>query len=341
MRTILSYGASMTALGSRSRFWLLALIALAAAACGGDDPTDAAAPGAGDVPLIVVTTTILGDIVTSIVGDAAEVEVLMPAGSDPHDFEPSARQAARLRDADLVVTTGFGLEVGLIGTLDSARDDGAAVIEVGEFIDPLAFGATTHDHDEDHEAGAHEDEDHGHDDADPHYWHDPIRMSDAVVPLADAIAEAVPALDGEQLRMRAKGLSEELREVDLQIEEILAAVPDERRFMLTNHDTFGYFADRYDFEVVGTIIPGGDTLASPSTADLADLVAEIEEHDLHAVFTESIASSDLTDALASEVGAEVAVVSLYTDALGPPGSGADTYSAMLISNARMVADALS
>lgn len=317
------------------------------AACGDDDDGDPVG-AASDGPRIVVTTGILGDVVGEVVGDSAVVEVMIPAGVDPHEFAPSARQAAELREADLVVANGLGLESGLDAALDAAADDGVPVLELAEQLDPLPFGADEHDHDEDEaehaDDEAHDEDeaedDHGHGDEDPHFWHDPQRMADAVPLIVDALLDASPDLDAAALQERADTVVADLETLDAEVEEILAAVPAERRILVTNHDTMGYFAERYDFEVLGAIIPGGDTLSQPSARDLADLAAEIEAHDLPAIFAETVADSNLADALAAEVGRDVAVVQLFTDALGEPGSGADTYVGMLRTNAESIAEAL-
>jgi zinc/manganese transport system substrate-binding protein len=338
--------------------WLAAL-ALLLTACADDDgsqpsrttsDSDSAPVGSDDreLPLVVATTSVLGDVVSTIVGGDAVVEVLMPPGADPHDFEPSARQAARLRDATLVVANGLQLEVGLLGALESARADGASILEVGELIEPLPFGASSHAHDDppahddarDDEALDHGDEALDHGDEDPHFWHDPLRMSEVVPGLVDALVAAAPELDTAELRQRADSFVAELVEVDVEVAAILAEVPEARRYLVTNHDTFGYLAERYGFEVIGTVIPGGDTLAQPSPASLAALVREIEEHDLPAIFAENVVAATLAQALASEAEIEVRVVTLHTDSLGEPGSGADTYVGMLRTNARLIADAL-
>ena len=314
----------------------------------------ACSPGEGsagdDRPRVVVTTSILGDVVADLVGPDATVEVLIPVGVDPHDFEASARQAADLRDADVVVVNGFGLEANLAVALDSARADGATVVEVADFVEPIPQGAShehdaPHDdaaHDESHDDDPHDDETgtHDHEGADPHFWHDPVRMAGAVPGLVDVLVAAVPALDTPDLERRAAELIAGLEEVDAEVAGILAAVSEHRRLLVTNHDTFGYFAARYGFEVVGAVIPGGDTHARPSAGELAALVAEIERHDLPAIFAENITGTDLVETLAREIGREVEVVTLYTGSLGEPGSGADTYAGMLRTNARLVADAL-
>lgn len=341
MQTGLSYRSRV--IDNRSHFgWVVLVIALAVAGCG-----NGGSGSSTDTPLVVVTTSILGDVVNDLIGDDATVEVLIAPGVDPHDFEPSARQAASLRDADLVVANGLGLEAGLLATIDSARSDGATVIEVGDLIDPLPFAAPGHD-DADHEDSEHdradqdaaEDSNHDHGSFDPHFWHDPSLMAQALAPLADTLAEALPEVDRTGLDERVDQMVADLVALDAEIEAILEPIPSERRVLLTNHHTLGYFAHRYGFDIIGTIISGGDTMASPSAADLATLVGVIDAHQAPAIFVETVSSRALAETLAGELGFDVEVVELYSDALGPEGSDGETYGAMLRSNARRIADAL-
>jgi zinc/manganese transport system substrate-binding protein len=132
-----------------------------------------------------------------------------------------------------------------------------------------------------------------------------------------------------------------LSEADTEIVEILAAVGDDDRELVTNHDAFGYFADRYDFDVVGVVIPGGSTLADPSSAELAALVEVITETGARAIFAETTQPTRLAEAVAAEVGGDVQVVELYTGSLGEPDSDAGTLIEMLVTNAQRIADALS
>ena len=117
-------------------------------------------------------------------------------------------------------------------------------------------------------------------------------------------------------------------------------IPPERRKLVTNHDALGYFADRYDYEVVATVIPGGSTLGEPSAADLSALVELIAEEGIPAIFAETTAPAALAEAVAAELGEGVEVRTLYTGSLGAPGSGADTYVGMMRTNAATIADAL-
>lgn len=284
------------------------LVVLGLGAC---DTSDA--PDAGHA--VVATTSVLGDVAAHIVGDAGTVEVLMGPGIDPHDFSPSAEQTARLLEADLVVANGLGLEEGFASVLEAAAADGARVLQVASDVRPLG----------------------GDGDLDPHFWFDPLRMAEAVDLIADAL-ETSGWPDG--VGTAAADYRAQIEETDALVESILDAVPAERRVLVTNHDNLQYFADRYGFEVAGTIIPGASTLAEPSPADLARLVEILRQRNISAIFTDAAGSDRLARALSDEVGDTVTVHRLHTDALGEPGSGADTYLGMLESNARIVAEAL-
>jgi len=296
--------------------------ALLAAACGG---SDGAAGGDGGGPDVVVTTSILGDVVENLVGDAAEVEVIMPPNADPHDFQASARQAAALREAHLVVVNGAGFEAGLEDAIDGAVDDGATVFAAVDHVDTLP-------------AGKHADEGEG---VDPHFFTDPARMAAAAEALADALADDVPGLDDQAFRDRAGTYLDQLRALDAEVEATLAPVPAADRKLVTNHDVFAYFADRYGFTVVGTVIPAITTSAEPSAGELDELAATIEAEGVRAIFADTSSPEALAEALAAEVGGDVQVVELYSESLGEPGSEGGTYVDMIRTDATRIAGALS
>jgi zinc/manganese transport system substrate-binding protein len=292
---------------------VVGLLALGLAACGSDD----GAVAARGAPRIVVTTSILGDVVEQLVGEDAVVEVVMPPNADPHDFAPSAQQAAAMREADALVVNGLGFEQGLGDTIDGAEADGVPVITASDAIDPLPLG----------------------DGEDPHLFTDPVRMAEAAALIARQLVAEIPVLDTPEGAGRVADYLAALDALDAEVEDHLAGIPAEDRLLVTNHEVFGYFADRYDFEVLGAIIPGGSTLAEPSAADLADLVTVIDERDVPAIFAESSSPARLAEALAAE-GAAVAVVELYSESLGEPGSPGDTYIGMVRTNAERIAAAL-
>jgi zinc/manganese transport system substrate-binding protein len=244
-------------------------------------------------------------------------------GNDPHDYQPSAGQAAAMHEADLVVANGLGLEEGLKDVLDAAITDGVNVYEVAPDLDPLPF---------------HDDAGRGQGELDPHVWFDPNRVARAAQAIAERLAAIEPDVDWQA---RADGYVTDMQTLDRQIADMAATIPDEDRKLVTNHDALGYFAERYGFEIVGVVIPGGSTLAEPSSAQLAALVATIEREGVPAVFAETTSPSVLADAVAKEVGQDVAVIELLTGSLGGPGSGAETLAGMLLTDAQRITDALS
>lgn len=276
------------------------------------------APDDGERPLVVATTSIVGDLVGRVAGDEARVEVLVPVGADPHDFAPSARQAASLREADLVVTSGLGLEAGLAGALAAAADDAVGILELGPALDPRPLGGT--------EWGT----------PDPHWWLDPLRAARA----SELIAERLAQVAGGDWAARSSAFAAELEDLDVELQRDLAAVPAERRKLITTHAAFGYFAERYEFEIIGVLIPGGASQAAPDPRALAELATVIRAEGVPAIFAETSLPTNLAEALAAEIGGEVEVVALYTGSLGAPGSGADSYPGMLRTNVERIVAAL-
>lgn len=298
---------------ARTRTVVVTVLAVVGVAFGAGGCT--AAPGQ-DRPLVAVTTNILGDVVSEVVGDAAEVMVLMPAGADPHSFEVSAQEAARLRTADLVVENGLGLEEGVSRHVRAAADDGVPVFTAGDAVEALEW--TTED-----DSGP-----------DPHLWTDPARMVDVVESLDD---------DLRDVGIRATGTADyldALHALDGEMEQAFGALGPGQRALVTNHHVFGYLADRYGFRVVGAVIPSGTTLASPSAADLRDLADAIEETGVRTVFADASQPARLAEVLAEEVDVHVDIQPLATESLTTDGP-ASTYLGMMRSNTEAIVDGLS
>lgn len=314
----------------------VALAGLLASACGSGG-------GAGTQPSapleIVVTTTVLGEIVAGIVGGDGQVEVLMEPGQDPHGFALSARQAASLREADLVIANGLGLEASVVDAFDAVEQDGTPVLRVAEQLDPLPYAGDHGDEQTDH-GDQHDEHGDDHAGADPHVWYDPVRMARAAEVIASRLAEVDASLPDETWQERGRQAADALRAADGEVRSILSAVPERCRVMVTNHDSFGYFAARYQFTIIATIVPGTAGQAEPSAREFAELVTTVRDSGMPAIFAETSQSSRLAETLASEVGRDVQVVTLFTDSLGPEGSGAETYVGMMTTNARRIADAL-
>ncbi|KNC17221.1 ABC transporter substrate-binding protein [Arthrobacter sp. RIT-PI-e] len=274
-------------------------------------------------PVIVVTTNILGDVVQNVVGGEADVRVLMQPDADPHSFEISAQEGAMMRAADLIVTNGLGLEEGLQQHIDSADAEEVPVLVAGDAFEPLAYT-------EGDAEGS----------PDPHFWTDPGLM----VAVVDALEERVLGIDGmdaDIVTASADAYRAELTDLDTAMVEAFAAIPEDRRNLVTNHHVFGYLAERYDFRVIGAVIPGGTTLASPSASDLRDLVSAIEDAQVTTVFAESSSPDRLVQVLADGADIDVDVVELFTESLTNPGGGAETYLTMMRTNTERISAGLS
>lgn len=313
---------------------LLAVVALAATACGSSGDDAAGPPGAGGVPTIVVTHAVLGAVVADLVGDVAQVEVVMPNGIDPHDFQPSAREIAAVGEADLVVANGLDLEEELIDAIEQAEADGVPVFRATDHVDVRRFGEGELPPDDEHaddDADADDGSDHGGAGAaDPHFWVDPASMAQVVAALGPVVAAEL----GIDVAGRAADLEDRLAELDAATEQTLAVVPADRRKLVTGHESMGYFARRYGFALVGALVPATTSQAAPAAGELAELAEQIEREQVPALFTEVGTPPALAEAIADETGAEV--VELTVHALPDDGS----YATFIDEIASTVASAL-
>ena len=390
-----------------------AAIAVVAAACSGDSEGEGEPAAAPDTPTILVTTGIWADVVSNLAcGGQADIETIIPVGGDPHSYEPSLQDRARMENAALVVANGLGLEEALEDTLEAVADSGTPVFEFAEGMDTIPFsfegahhgeGGEDEGHDEeeaeqeeghhedadddeseeegheereaqedeghheeeegeaeeeeghheeadddeseeeghDEEEAGHEEEDEGHghgSGGDPHVWFDPHRVSEALPRLAGVLTSDV-GLDSAAVDACLSSYLAELEAVDAEVAAKVEQLPAANRKLVTNHEALGYFADRYGFELIGTVIPTPASMAQASPAGLEELAEIIEHEGIKAIFAETLHSVDDVEALADRVG-DVDVVTLYTGSLGPPGSGAETYVDFMRTNADLIVDAL-
>ncbi|MGA5471544.1 zinc ABC transporter substrate-binding protein AztC [Streptomyces arboris] len=291
--------------------------------------TATACTTADDRPSIVVTTNILGDVTRAIVGDEADVTVLMKPNADPHSFGLSAVQAAELEQADLVVYNGLGLEENVLPHVDAARESGVATFAAGEAADPLTFH-TADDGGPEREEGQ----------PDPHFWTDPDRMHKVTGLIADQVIEHVKSVDPDTIRVNADRYAKQLTELTSWMHKSFGRVPADQRALVTNHHVFGYLADRFGFEVIGAVIPSGTTLASPSSSDLRSLTQAMEKAAVRTVFADSSQPKRLAEVLRTEMGGGVRVVELHSESLTAKGAGADTYLRMMRANTTAMVNGL-
>lgn len=302
----------------------LAAALLGAAACAGpsvsDDP-----PG----PRVVATTTILADFVRRVGGERVAASALVPPGGEVHTFDPRPSDVGRLSEADLVVRNGVGLDDWLVALASDANPD-ARLLAVGEDLEGVTYRqAGGHHHEEEDDADAEEEGG-----TDPHLWLDAAYAALYVDRIAEELARVDPA-GGVDYRANADAYIGELEALDTEIGEALAGLPHEARRVVSLHDAFGYFADAYGLEVVGTVLeaPGQD----PSAGEVAALIDAIRGAGAAAILAEAQFPDDLARQIAAEVGIEV-VRELHSDSLGPPP--ADSYLGMMRANVARIVEAL-
>ena len=292
---------------------LLTLAAVASACSSGSGNTGRSA----EQTVAIATTSIWADIVSGATcGDLVTVQTLVPRGISAHEYEPSLRDRADLGGAGLLVANGLGLEQGFDRTLDASVSDLTSLLRIGEAVDGLLPS----------EGGF-----------DPHVWLDPTRVASALPALQRALVDAGVPL--EPLASCVDSFTAELTALDSEVTSVLDTVPADRRRMITNHDALAYFADRYQFEVVGSILPSNLPLAQPQAADIAALIDTAIADGIDTVFTEPTVAAGDAATVARSAGAKL--VPLWVESLGTgKGDGPASYFDMIRENANTVANAL-
>jgi len=304
----------------------IAATALTLTACS----TDAGQSSAQDdaTATVMATTTQLGSIAEQITDCAGgQTTTLMSASDDPHQFEASSADIIDMISADLVIANGLELEASLQGSLENAKADGAEIMEVAPQLDPIPMDA--HDHEE------HAGHDHEHGAYDAHIWMDVSRMADGAELIGEKIAEVA---GDEQYVTCGVEVAEELRATDAEIEELLSEVDSAR--LVTHHAAYGYFADRYGIDISGVVIPGGSTDGEPSSQDLTELTALLDDQGADALVTSKANTNRMITALAEETDQDLPVVELYESAIGEPGTDVATYQDAMLYNAKALVEAL-
>jgi zinc/manganese transport system substrate-binding protein len=317
-------------------FLIVALVAIILAGCGESSSSQSSSQeSTSENRLSVVATTAqIGALVEEVAGDLVDLHILMGSGVDPHDFELTPAHLRALHDADLVLRNGIGLDDFLDPGIASAGGS-ATVVTVTGGIDLITGG---HHHEEDE----HEDDDHEHDhehgEFDPHVWHDPANVKI----MTDNIVAAISAEDSslsDSVSANGEAYKDVLDETDRKIRDLIDAIPEERRVLVTTHDAFGYFIHAYGLEFIGAVIPSTTTGSEPSAKDIAALSELIREHQVPAIFIEATLDSSVATQLANDTGVKI-VQGLHSDSLGEPGSGAETIHGMLLANATLISEAL-
>jgi len=307
MRTIIN----SRRIQSRFALILAAVCAAIVAGCGDDEPS-AQAQG----PSVVASTTQIADLARNVAGDRAEVTGILARNSDPHDYEPRPSDVAAIAQADLILSSGGEVDLWLSEVVDSSGSE-APQLALIDSVETIAAD----------------------DGIDPHWWQAPPNAVLAVAAIRDELVALDPQGRGEYER-NAADYTSVIERLDSQIATCLNRLSIGDRKLVTSHDALGYFADRYEIEVVGATIPALTTQAQPSAGETAELVDLIRTEGVEAVFPEAGVSAALEQAVADETSAEVGP-ELYADTLGPEGSGGATYLQAMAANAAAMASGFS
>jgi ABC-type Zn uptake system ZnuABC Zn-binding protein ZnuA len=313
-------------LASRRYFRLTVVLTLALclSACNGNSPPTAALTVAPGTPKVLAVETFLADIAQNVAGDRLTVEALIPIGIDPHAFEPTPTDIRKVAVSQILIANGAGVESFLQKLLENAGGR--------RLIIEAASGLTSRQP----QAAEVVDADHG--GIDPHFWLDPISVIKYTENIRDGLSQADPA--GKDVYAKnAETYISKLRALDTWIAGQVQQVPEARRLLVTNHESFGYFADRYGFRIVGAVISSVSTNASPSAKELAALTDRIRQTRAPAIFLETGANPQLADQLAGEAGIKV-VTDLYTHSVTAAGGSAPTYIDMMRFNVQKIVEAL-
>jgi zinc/manganese transport system substrate-binding protein len=283
----------------------------------------------GKLP-VVASFSIIGDLVSQIGGDRVDVQVLVGPGGDAHVYSPTPKDSARLVAARLIVTNGLNFE-GWLDRLVAASGAKAPVIVATRNVPTMRVpGQKGHNHSKDR---------HGHDhggDIEPHAWQSVSNVMIYAANIRDALIVADPE-GRETYENRARDYLQRLDKLEADLRGRFAALPADRRRIVTSHDAFGYFAKAYGLVFVAP--RGVSTLAEPSARDVAALIRQIRQQKIRAVFMENIVDPRVSEQIAKESGARIGGT-LYSDSLSPPDGPAATYEAMMRHNADTLARAL-
>ncbi|GAP08074.1 MAG TPA: ABC transporter substrate-binding protein [Anaerolinea thermolimosa] len=301
-------------------FMLLVTLLWGNAAC---QPKPSTSPHASASLKVLAVETFLADIARQVAGDRLSVESLLPIGLDPHAFEPTPQDVARIADSQVLIINGAGFETWLQKVLQNAGGQ-HLVIEASAGLTPRQPQPGEPPTDE-HET-------------DPHFWLDPTLVIHYVETIRDGLIQADPS-GKEVYTANAAVYIDQLRALDSWIQEQVNTIPPERRILVTNHESFGYFADRYGFRILGTLLPSVTTGASPSAMELASLADHIRQSGAPAIFLETGANPQLADQISRETGVKV-VSGLFTHSITPPDGPAPSYLAMMRYNVTAIVTAL-
>jgi zinc/manganese transport system substrate-binding protein/manganese/iron transport system substrate-binding protein len=300
--------------------WMILIVVLGAVLAGGcstSKPVGSSDGTDSQILHVVATTTQVADFATNVGGDRVRVTSLLKPNLDAHDYEPSPADVEAIAQADLVLENGAGLETWLRDTITNSGFQGP-LVDTSQGVRLRQLGGTT----------------------DPHIWQNPRNAEVMVANIERALAAADPA-DAAVFQANLDAYTNQLQALDSEVQRQIDSLANKK--LVTNHDAFGYYIDRYGLQFVGSVIPSFDSSAELSGRDIRDLVAKIKATGVKAVFSETSLPPRTAETIAREAGVKVVEGddALYGDSLGPAGSDGDTYLKMVRHNTRTIVSNLS
>ena len=276
-------------------------------------------PAAAEPLKVIASFSIIGDFAENVGGDRIELRTLVGPDSDAHVYEPRPADAAAMAGADVVLVNGLHFE-GFLQRLVEASATSATVVELTKGVEPREMGGDAH--------GDEEADGHGHGAIDPHAFQSIPNARIYVANIADAFCDA-DAEGCATYRANAAAYTARLEELDAKVRAAVAAVPVEKRTIITSHDAFGYFAHEYGLTFLAP--EGISTEAEASAADVAALIEQVRHDKASAIFIENITNRRLVEQIASETGVRIGGT-LYSDALSVLDGPAATYLELMENN---------
>jgi manganese/iron transport system substrate-binding protein len=304
--------------GKQWRSFLLGLVVmLALIGCNRSAPTQV--QKIDNRPQVVSTSTILTDLTRELAGDSILLTGILKPGSDPHIYEPVPEDSKALEDANLILYNGYNLEPGLIRLMNAAGEK-ATKLAVGEAVPALQMrkaGRTV---------------------PDPHVWGDARNTISMMITIRDALIQLTP-LQHDRLTQNSTRLRQELEQLDAWIRDQIETIPAANRRLVTTHDAFQYYGRAYGLTIAGSLI-GISTEEQPSAQTVKKLADSVREAGVPAIFAETTINPALIQTVAKESGVKLAPRQLYSDSIGAPDSGGETYVKMMVANTKAIVEAL-
>jgi zinc/manganese transport system substrate-binding protein len=292
--------------------WLAVLITAALVSASCVAPAQAPTPAAGQLPNVLATTTFLADIAQNVAGTRLVVESLLPVTADPHEYQPTPKDAFTIAQSQVLIINGLGYETWLTNLLGAGGIQ-PQTITASDGLQPRAG-------------------------SDPHMWMNPLDVIRYAENIRNGLSKVDPA-GASDYTANAAAYVGRLSDLDAWIKTQIDQVPPEKRLLVTNHDELGYFADAYGFKILGAVIPSVTSGAAPSAQQMAQLIQTVKSSGAPAIFLDVNENQNLARQIASETGAKV-VTNLYVESLSAKDGPAPTYIAMMKYDVTAIVEAL-